>query len=479
MKKSYIPPICLALFLSGCRVGPTYYGPEAYVPREWHSEVTSTKAPDDLAWWKNLQDPMLDQLIEYAADQNLDLKIAAMRVLQARAEVKAKKGDLYPHADASANYDHLYYSKDALVNGLLGTALPVGCKHVQRNVNFYEVGFDADWEIDLFGLTAHEIAAAKAHADGVEDALCHVWVTLSAEIAKNYIELRGLQRRLDIAKKSIDNQSEAVRLSEELYTKGFISESDYSQIQSQLNIQKADLPLLEQSISRTIHRLSILLGYPPGDLFECLAKPASLPQIPSEATVGMPSDLLRRRPDIRRAERELAAATERVGSAVASLFPRFSLRAFVGDISTRAGSLFSPASATWLAGPQVLLPIFNSHLILQDIEYNKLLNCEAIYTYQKTVLEALEEAENAISSLQFGQERYKNLTESYQLNQKSAAFAKELYDKGFSDHFALIKAEQTFAIADDAMVQAQVDLLLDYVALYKALGGSWTLESCY
>ncbi len=477
MKKGYLQPICLAFLLTGCKVGPVYQHPELEIPCEWHSEVSTTEAPEDLIWWKTLQDPTLNDLMEYAATQNLDLKIAAMRVLQARAEIKAKKSDYYPHVDGSANYDHLYYSKDALVNGLLGTALPVGCKHVRRHVNFYEVGFDADWEIDLFGLTAHEVAAAQAHEEAVQDTLCHVWVTLSAEIAKNYIELRGLQRRLEIAEQLSDVQKESVRLAQELLEKGFVNEGDLNQIQSEWNIQKANIPLLKLTIAHTIHRLSILLGYPPGDLFEFLETPNSLPQVPCIVAVGIPSELLRRRPDIRRAERELAAATERVGSAVASLFPRFSLRAFVGDISTRVGSIFSPASATWLAGPQVLVPIFNSRLLLQDVQYNKLVTQEALYTYQKTVLEALEESENAIAALQSGQERFSYLNETYILNKKTSTLSEELYQTGVTDQFAITKANQTLAIANSTVVQAEVDLLLNYVALYKALGGAWD-SSC-
>ncbi len=476
MKKGFFPCAFLAFILVGCKVGPIYEVPDVAIPTEWHSEVSegfNTQPPEDLIWWESLQDPILNNLMAYAAAQNLDLKIAAIRVLQARAESKGKKADLYPRIDGSATYNHVYYSKDGLVNGLIGNAVPVDSKHVKRNVDIFELGFDAEWEIDFFGLKAHEIAASRAQEEGVHDLLCGVWVTLSAEIAKNYIELRGLQRRLEIAKRTIKTQEEALQLTQQLLTRGVVDQSDYSKMQAEWNALNAELPPIELHITRAIHRLSMLLGYAPGDLFTCLEASCQLPDLPLELSIGIPSELLRRRPDIRKAERDLAAATERVGSAIAGLFPRFSLRGFLGDISTHAGSLFNPASATWLAGPQILVPIFNSRLLLQEVEYNKLATQEALYTYQKTVMEALEESENAIAAYGYEKERLRHLMAAYQHSQAASAFAKELYQKGINDNFALRIAEKSLLAAEDSLVRSQVELILYYIALYKALGGSW------
>ncbi len=476
MKKGVGPHLLLALILSGCAVGPVYEPPETEIPNEWHSETPkgSNSGPSDaLIWWECLNDPVLNELMAYAISQNLDLKIAAIRVLQAREEAKAKKGDLYPHIDGSANYGHAYLSKDGLVNGLLGLVRPIDKRHVKRNVDFYELGFDADWELDFWGYTAHEIEALKAHEEAVQENLAGVWVTLSAEIVKNYVELRGLQLRLDIMKRTIEDQKENVDLSQELLKRGVVNDSDYRQAQAELSKLKGEIPPIEYNIIRAIHHISILLGYPPADLFECLSVNATLPKLPCELSIGIPSELLRRRPDIRKAERELAAATERVGSAIAGLFPRFSLNGFVGDISTKTGTLFTPASAAWYAGPQMLVPIFNSRLLLQDVEYNKLATQDALYNYQKTVLEALEESENAIASLKHEQERFFHLREAYQHNQQSVEFSQDLYQRGVNDSFTLFKAKQSLSSAEDAMIQSQVELLFDYVALYKALGGSF------
>lgn len=466
--------LSLLIFLAGCKVGPVYCPPEVTIPCEWQSDVPAqmnTASADDLIWWERLQDPVLNQLMEYAASQNLDLNIAAIRVLEARLEVKAKGSDLYPHVDGVARYGHVLFSKDKL-----GPDLPINTNRTGRTLDFYEVGFDAIWELDFFGLTAHEIAAAKAHAQAVQDVLCGVWVTLSAEIAKNYIELRGLQQRLEVMQHSSALLQEVMQRTKELWQRGVLNESDYLQAQTNWNQVKGELALVEFSVLRTMHRLSVLLGYPPGDLIECLAASSALPDMPVDLPIGIPSELLRRRPDIRRAERELAAATEKIGTAIASLFPRFSLRGFVGDIAAHSGSLFKSSAASWYVGPQVLLPIFNSRLLLQDVVYNRLVTREALYNYQKTVLEALEESENAIASFKHQEERFFLAQETHQNQLKRTAFAEELFQKGIQDHFETAKVKQDLFSVETALVESRVDLLLNYVALYKALGGSCCLD---
>ena len=462
--------IIMTLLIAGCTVAPQYTPPAPDVPCDWQGEVGCSMQrldPDDLTWWKNFQDPLLNQLIEYAANQNLDLAMASMRVLQARLEAKGKKADLFPHIDGSAACGHANLPK-GFVKGL------------KRSVNFYEVGFDADWEIDLFGMTAHEIKALLAQEEAAQENLNGVWVTLSAEIAKNYIELRGLQTRLQLIQTHMYMQKESLGRLHELSERGINSEIDLNNAQAELHSLEAEEPLIQLNISQTIHRLSVLLGYPPGDLADCLRPVNPLPQVPCEQAVGYPSDLLRRRPDIRKAERELAAATERVGSAIAALFPRFSLRGFIGDISAHAGHLFSPKSATSLVGPQLLVPIFNSRLLLQDVQYNKIATQNALYNYQKTVLEALEEAENSIAAFRSEEERLAKLQASLESFQKASAFSQQLYERGVYNYHDVVVAEKNSINAQTSLIQSQVDLLLHYVALYKALGGSWEdcSESC-
>lgn len=464
----------ILMIFSGCKVGPVYEEPQIEMACDWESDLPphlSGECSETLNWWENFNDPTLNQLMNLALEQNLDLKIAALRVLQARAEANAKKGDLYPRLDGSASYGHVYYSKDALVNGLLGTALPVDSNHVRRNVNFYEVGFDAEWELDFFGLTAHEIAALKAHEEGVQETLCGVWLTLTAEIAKNYFEYRLTDERVILIQQRIDHQSQGFELSQDLLARGFLNDSDLLQIQSDMNTLKGEFEIVSFEKIKIEHRLAVLLGYSPGELRAYLECSNGLPGIPVHACVGLPSDLLRRRPDIKKAERELAAATERIGSAIASLFPRFTLRGFVGDISTHAGSLFNPASATWFAGPQLLLPIFNSRLILQEIEYNKMVTTEALYNYQKTVLEALEEAENAIANFIATEKKFVHLEAAADQQQNKELISKDLFDRGVIDSFELMKNQDLAISVYENKLQARVQLLNAYIAVYKSIGG--------
>jgi len=473
--RRYVLPL-FTMLLSGCTVGPTYTTPELDLPCEWHSETSEGMEVEEASacWWENFNDPVLNSLIERAACQNLDLAIAATRILQVRQEKKGKSAEAYPHVDLSANYDHVYYSKNGLVKGLLDTAGNCKDKHIKRNVNFFELGFDADWELDFFGMRKHEVHALEAQESASEEALRDIWVSLSAEIARSYIELRGHQRALHLLNRNLIAQEGMVELHLDLVAGGVISDLDARQISNQTNILAAQRPMVQFAISRSIHHLSILLSYAPGDLFDELAveDDCIMPSLPYEKPICIPSELLRRRPDIRRAERELAAATEKVGSAIAALYPRFSLQGFIGEISTNIGSLFNPASFMWAAGPQVLVPIFNSRLILEDVQMNKILTQKALYEYQKVVLTALEETENAIASFHFEGEHSKRLSEVYEGTKNALELTQQLFHTGVKSNLDVLTAIRAHIDAENNYMQSQVDQLLNYIALNKALAGA-------
>lgn len=468
---------CFVLLIS-CSVGPHYQPPDTEMPCEWHSSLSegmqSAGTIDNLFWWESLNDPILNSLIHRAAQQNLDLFIASIRILESRAIHQGKKGDLYPHIDASASTGHLYFSKDALLNGILAGACENG--HHKRNINFFEIGFDADWEIDLFGATQHEIKAMLAESEAAEEALNQVWITLSAEVARNYIELRSLQQQLLIAEQQICSQKDTIHLIAELIEIGSTTSIDFHQAEEQLGLLIAKKPLFQLAIDKAIHRLSILLGYAPAELFAELSPICSVPTLPCETPIALPSELLRRRPDIKQAERTLAASTERIGAAVASLFPRFSLKGFIGDISTQLPSLFSSSSGTWFGTPQLLFPIFNSRLLMQDVKYNELKTQEALYEYQKTVLNALEETENAIASYHYELERHQYLLQAKKASQDAYESIFQLYQIGVKDYLEVLVAQRSLFATEDALLQSQFSLLIHYIALYKALGGSFICE---
>lgn len=463
------------ILLSGCMVGPKYTAPpQLDIPCEWHSPLSpgmEAEQSNCFLWWESLGDPLLNSLIERAAVQNLDLYLACTRILEARAEEKGGEADLYPHIDGSATYGHVQYNKNVL-NRILDTENSHH-KGGKRNLNFFEFGFDAEWEIDLFGMRAHEINALKAKIEASQEDFCHIWVTLAAEIVKNYIELRSLQHRLDVIYKNIRTQNETLKLTTSLITAGFASSIDEFQAKEQLNTLSAEKPLIQLAIDKTIHRLSILVGYNPNALFCELYEPHDLPMLPYEKPVGIPSELLRRRPDIKKAERELAAATERVGSAVAALFPRLTLEGFIGNIGT-----FCSNGLTWFSGSQLLLPIFNSKLLQQDIDYNKIKARQAVIQYQKTVVEALEEAENAIAAFHYELNRNHQLAEARKASQEAYQLTYQLYTNGFKNYLDVLVTNRSLLAADEAYLKSQSDLLFNYIALYKALGGGWDTGAC-
>lgn len=480
MNKSYVwltAPLILSLL--GCSLGPQYIPPMNDAPCEWHSrpsEGMSNQSTECFVWWEALNDPLLNSLIKRAFLQNLDLDIAATRVIEARSERTGKQAEGYPRVDASASAGRVHFGKNGIVNRVLKDSC--SDHNTKRTFNFFEIGFDAEWEIDLFGRIAHETRALDAKIDSIEESLCDIWISLSAEIAKNYIELRGSQLQLEITEKNIASQQDTIQLVQKRLDIGVASIIELRQAEEQFYTLSAQKPLLELSIQKSIHRLSILLGYAPDELFAELSQPASLPQIPYHKPIGLPSELLRRRPDIRKAERELASETEQIGSAVAALFPRLSLRGFLGDISTQLSSLSRSSSGTYLAGPQLLLPIFNSRLLMQDVKNSKVRTRRAYYEYQKAVLEALEETENSLATFHYELEKQQHLAESQTSIQEAYRLTSQLYERGLKDYLEVQLLNRSLLSAENASIQSQIDLLLHYISLYKALGGGWNVIDC-
>jgi outer membrane protein, multidrug efflux system len=373
---------------------------------------------------------------------------------------------LFRSIDGTVSYEHLHYNRHILKQIL-------GRSGAHDDVDAFEAGFDAEWEIDLFGMSKYQSNALQAKVEASEQEFTHIWISLLGELVRAYVELRGLQLRLGVLNSNIAAQEDSIQLMRGLVNSGFVSDIDQNHAQSELSSMIAQKPAIELGINKAIHRLSVLLGYNPGELFCYLNAPSNLPSLPCEMPVGYPSELLRRRPDIKKAERELAAATNMVGSAIAAQFPRISLNGFVGDLSN-----FSSGSFTWMGGSQLLFPIFNSKLIQQDIEANKIQEKQALYNYQKVVLEALEETENAIAALNAEKERKQSLSEAIRFSKDAYDSTNELFQKGFKDYLEVQIAHRAYLTAEDAYVQSQVALLCHYVALYKALGGGWELSYC-
>lgn len=465
--------IFLLLFLSSCCIGSKYTPPCPDMPCAWHSPQDGMETEpsfDNSNWWEAFDDPLLTWLIEQASEQNIDLFIAATRILEARAERKGKFFDYLPHIDGSLTAGHLTYNKKGILHKV------IDCASHRHNIDFFEAGFDACWEIDFFGKTAHEIRASQARLEAMEESYCDLWLTLSAEIARNYIELRTLQKRLVLLNDHIIAKQDAIHLTEELLRIGSLSSIDLHQVREQLHLLESKKPLLEFAIAKTINRLSVLLGCHPGALFEELCGCQELPQLPIYTPIGVPSDLLRRRPDIKRAERTLAAANEEIGKAMAALFPSFSLKGFIGGINSHLPSLFHPESFVFFIAPQILAPIFNSKMLQQDVCYNQLKAEEACFEYQKVVLNALEESENAIASFHYEWEHNQSLADGLQASQETYELAQDLFARGIKSYLEVLPLFHAYLEAKEAHLQSEANLLSNYIALYKALGGGFFCE---
>ncbi|HZT23871.1 MAG TPA: efflux transporter outer membrane subunit [Verrucomicrobiae bacterium] len=458
---------CLAI-VSGCAVGPNYHPPHISAPTAWSSPLAGgeTNGPVALAdWWKNFGDTNLDALMTQAVRSNLDLRIAEARVREARARRAVVVGGWWPSLSGSAAYSRNRWSQNNF------PPIPPG---VPLDYNLYNAGFDAAWEMDLFGGTRRAVEAANAEVGAAEYSRRDVLVSLLAEVARNYLEARGFQQRLAIARQNIQVQTEILDLTRSRFQHGLSSDLDVQQAAALLNATEAQVPSLKTGFQAAVHHLAVLLGQPPGALLNEMAAEKPIPLTPPVVPVGLPSDLLERRPDIQRAERELAAATARIGVATADLFPKFSLTGVLGVESVSAGNWFDAASRYWTAGPTLQWNIFQAGRLRANIRVQTARQEQALETYQKTVLTALEEAENALVAYAQEQVRRRSLWNSVQADQRALELARQLYRSGLADFLRVLESERSLYAAQDALVQSDQTISLDLVQLYKALGGGWS-----
>ena len=477
MKLNHLMPVMLSAALAGgCAVGPNYQRPTAKAPAQWSAALAggeTNAAPEPAAWWKNFHDAELDSLIRRAVSSNLDLQIAAARVREARARYGVAVADFLPTLDAAGSYARQETSRHQPVLGSL--PIPAG---VPFDNNVYQSGFDAAWELDVFGGTRRAAQSARAEVAAAVDDRRAAGVTLLGEVARNYVAVRGYQRRIVIAGENLGAQARALTLTRDRFAQGLTSDLDVEQAGTLLATTRADIPTLETGLQAAIHRLGILLARPPGALEAELADPAPIPAAPPVVPVGLPSELLLRRPDVQRAERQLAAATADIGVATADLFPKFFLTGTAGFESVSAGDWFSAGSRFWSAGPTVQWRIFDAGRIRANIRIQNARQEQALAAYEQTVLTAFEEVENGLVAYANEQVRRRALAEAVDTSQKSLDLANKLYANGLTDFLHVLDAERSLYQAQDALVQADRTVATDVVSLYKSLGGGWeTVES--
>lgn len=459
----------LGIMLGGCAVGPNYHPPKTALPANWTEAGpggTTNREADLARWWKTLGDPQLDSLIERAVKSNRDLMAAEARVRAARALRGTVISDLFPTIGAGASYTTARRSANAL-------SFPVRL----LDTDTYQAGFDATWEIDVFGGKRRALQAANADLQAVEEDRRDVLVSLLAEVARNYLELRGTQRRLVIAQENLQAQQEVLEITRMRLEKGLASELEVAQAQAVLAATKSQVPSLETALKQSSHRLCVLLGQPPGTLASELADGAPIPPPPPEVPAGLPSDLLRRRPDVRRSERQLAAATARIGVATAELFPKFILTGAAGYQSLEAGNLISPQSKFWSAGPSLRWRLLEYPRLKSLVRAQTAQQEQVLAQFDQTVLISLEDVENALVAYGKEKERYQSLNEAVDASRRSLELANQLYTAGLGEFLNVLVAERALYQAEDALVESQRTVTENVVALYKALGGGWESEA--
>lgn len=461
---------CLAtVLLGGCTVGPDFVRPDPGVPQRWseapHDDIAATGST---RWWQAFNDPQLDTLIDRAVQANLDLALAEARIREARASRTVAAAPLFPQLGSSASYTRSWQSENA---GFVGGG-PVGDLGSQP-FNLYEVGFDASWEIDVFGGTRRSVEAASEDlAASVEDRN-GVLLTLLGEVARNYVELRGFQRQLAVTRDNVASQEDTLDLTRARYQGGLANDLDVARAEAQVRTTAADIPSFETSTQASIHRLGVLLGQHPGALQAELAPPMPIPQAPPGLPPGLPSDLARRRPDIRRAERQLAAATARIGVATADLFPRFFLTGAAGLQSLEGSDLFQGASKFWSIGPTIQWPIFQGGRIVGNIEIREAQEQQALISYRQTILDALEEVENAIVAYTRERVRRETLAAAVDANQRAVDLANSRYVRGLTDFLDVLSAQGNLFRTQTDLARSDTTVSSSLVALNKALGGGW------
>jgi multidrug efflux system outer membrane protein len=460
-----------ALGLVGCTVGPNYKTPQTKVPQSFANSQSTAGTEIVAKWWTTLQDPTLDSMIDRAIRSNLDLRFAQARVREARAQRGVVKADLLPSVNASASYQRSRVSENiGTSQGSTGSTFAVGG-------DLYQAGFDASWEIDVFGGIRREVEAANADLAAEIENRRNVLVTLLSEVARNYVELRASQRQITIAAANLKAQQETLELTRVRFNAGLVSDLDVARAEALVQTTASQIPTLEISARQSIHLLSVLLGQEPNALVQELAPEKAIPASPREVPVGLPSELLRRRPDIRRAERQIAAATARIGVATADLFPKFSLTGALGLGSSKFSNLGDSGSKFWSIIPGVSLPIFNFGRIRNNIAVQNAREEQAFVTYEQTVLTSLREVEDSLVAFSEDQTRRQTLSGAVDANRRAVDLANQLYKQGLTDFLSVLQAQRDLFASEDALVQSDRSVTSDYVAIYKALGGGWELDS--
>jgi len=481
--------LILGVFLlSGCLVGPNYHPPSTAMSDNWNGEcpaICSTQQPAPVAWWKIFCDPLLDGYIEKAAFFNQDILQAEARIVQARAIRQMTASALFPQIAADLNVTRTYFSKNGpafffstgAANGISSstTGLPFQIQ-IPRIQNLYTALIDVSWEIDIFGKTRRAVEAACAQIGEAVATRNDILISVLAEVARNYMELRGAQRRGQLIEEYLTILEKTRDISSSRLKSGYINRLDLDRVEAEYAQAKAQLPEVHAQIYQNIYALSVLIGTLPETLLCELLPIQSLPSIPHCVDIGLRSDLLRRRPDIRVEERKLAAATANIGVAVASFFPTFTFSGDIGLQSLSLRRLFQGRSLTWAVGGDISVPIYQGGNLIGNLRLAEAKAVEAFFSYQEVVLSALQEAETALVAYTQELKTADALEEAVQKYEQLVKLTRSRNTKGLVAFTDVLDIERQWNTSSQNLLTSQISALVDIIKLYKALGGGW--EPC-
>jgi len=467
MRSRYAIALTVAA-LAGCAVGPSYREPKQSVPDQFsHASQPGIGAGEvSTRFWTLLNDPMLDRLVSDALTANKDLAQAAGNLQASRAAARLTGFDAYPTVTAGGSYQRTRESFHQLPGATVD----------QRTIDTYDVGFDATWELDFFGRVRRGKEASRAEAGSAEATLRDVIVSVTAEVARNYCVLRGLQDQLAVAERNEGNQRQTLQLTQTRLDAGRGTQLDVARAAAQLATTESTIPPLRISIATTIHRLSVLTGRQPNELAPELSASLPMPSLPALSSIGGPEDLLRRRPDVRIAERNLAAATARIGVSVADLFPRITL---IGSAGYNAGSwkdVGNADSQSYSVGPSITWAALDLGRVRARIHIAEAGTNIALAAYEAAVLNALEDSENSLVSYGESQRREETLARAATQSTTAARLARQRFEGGLSDFLSVLQAERDALAAEDSLAQGRTQTATSLIAVYKALGGGWMAQ---
>jgi multidrug efflux system outer membrane protein len=461
---SFTVAATVAVTLAACAVGPDYHRPTVQAQPTFVEAEPALYSTDDSIgpFWGQFNDDMLNGLVIQALATNHDLRIALAHLQQARALRTQAKLDLLPTVTAQGGYTDQQYPASETFGA--GTSL---------DERYYNAGFDAAWELDLFGRVRREVEASRDTVEGQVATLHDAQVSVTAEVARTYFELRGEQAELAVLQRNAVNQQQTVDLTNSLLDAGRGTELDTARAKAQLDSTLAEIPPLRATVEKSIHRLSVLTGREPDALSAVLSPPGILPQLPQMAAVGDPAGLLRRRPDIRIAERQLAASTAQIGVAVGDLFPKVTFNGNFGYAAGDLAALGTAGSKTFLIGPSISWAAFDLGRVRARIAGARAGADADLASYEQTVLKALEETENALVTHARARDRLVQLTAAAQERDTAAQIARARYEGGLVGFLDVLDAERAQLTAQDQLAQSRTDAATSLIAVYKALGGGW------